>query len=75
MNAPDKIYISPLPNPSDGFAGIAWADAHGKMEEYIRKDALLEWANGKKKHYMDRQEYDCGWNDLLEELIDKLDTL
>lgn len=43
--------------------------------ECIRKDALLEWAEGKKKHYMDRQEYDCGWNDLLDELIDKINSL
>lgn len=43
MKAPDKIYIRPMLNPSDGYVGIAWAEAHGGMEEYVRKDALLEW--------------------------------
>ena len=47
MKAPDKIYISPMPNPADGYVGIAWADAHRDMVEYISKSALLEWAEDK----------------------------
>lgn len=51
MKAPDKIYIRPMLNPSDGYVGIAWAEAHGGIEEYVRKDALLEWAKELKHIY------------------------
>lgn len=46
---PDKIYISPMPNPADGYVGVAWADAHRDMVEYIRKDALLDWLKQSKQ--------------------------
>ena len=42
--APDKIYIQP--NARDGwFEGEKTSDI---FEEYIRKDALLEWAKSVK---------------------------
>jgi hypothetical protein len=51
MNAPDKIYLDP------GFTGdfdfASW-DTEKKLEsdvEYIRKDALLEWAKEKAEDY------------------------
>ena len=75
---PNKIYF-----PADGLPSyIDWNGSPIRTKQvedsdvcYILKDALLEWAEGKKKHYMDRQEYDCGWNDLLDELIDKINSL
>ena len=52
MKAPDKIYINPMSEPTDGgYVGIAWIDAHRKMNEYIRKDLLMEWLAERKKHY------------------------
>lgn len=45
---PDKIYIRPMPNPSDGYVGIAWDKTIPKCETYIRKDALLEWLEYEK---------------------------
>lgn len=44
---PDKIYIQP--NAHDGwFEGKKPSDI---FEEYIRKDALLEWINEYKNYY------------------------
>lgn len=47
---PDKIFINPIPKPSDGYVGIAWTEAHGdEYKVYIRKDALLRWAKEKQE--------------------------
>lgn len=74
MIAIDKIYIWPMLNSSDGYVGIAWAEAHGGMEEYIRKDALLEWLNEKLyEHNEDR--FDDGFNTALGQVIDKIESL
>lgn len=81
MEAPNKIWLSKFEeDPGDNEYGIfeQWSLEPincAENEEYIRKDALLEWLKGKKKYYMDRQEYDCGWNDLLEDIIDKLNSM
>lgn len=42
--APEKIYINPLPNHSDGYVGVAWDEPHKTMVEYIRADAFIEKA-------------------------------
>ena len=56
MKAPEKIYISPLPNPSDGYVGVAWNEPHKTMVEYIRKDAFIEkvctWLEENKDKYL-----------------------
>ena len=70
MEAPDKIYVS---RPIYNQCGLVISE--DKPVEYLRKDTLMKWLEGKKKHYMDRQEYDCGWNDLLDDIIDKLNSL
>jgi len=44
MKAPEKIYISPLHNHSDGYVGVAWDEPHKTMVEYIRTDAFIEKA-------------------------------
>ena len=77
MKAPDKIYVEVRHPFGNEFTEMLGFESRGNSDdvEYIRKDFLLELLEGKKKHYMDRQEYDCGWNDLLDELIDKLNSL
>lgn len=74
---PDKIYVEIRHPFGNEFTEMLGFESRGNSDdiEYIRKDLLLEWLEGKKKHYMDRQEYDCGWNDLLDELIDKINSL
>lgn len=42
--APEKIYISPLRNYSDGYVGVAWDEPHKTMVEYTRTDAFIEKA-------------------------------
>lgn len=71
MKAPDKIYIRPTLNPSDGYVGIAWAEAHGGMEEYVRKDALLEWA---KETYLN-ENASAIRKVCYKQLIDKLNSM
>ena len=66
----DKIFIYPMNEPSDGYVGIAWADAHGKMDEYIRKDLLLEWA--KKKQY---ESTTIVADNFWQEVIDKINEI
>lgn len=38
----EKIYINPMPNPSDGYVGVAWSEPHIDMKEYTRTDAFIE---------------------------------
>lgn len=51
MKAPDKIFIQPSPyyswTPERQFEGD---------EEYIRKEALLEWAKEQAKHFSARSD-------------------
>lgn len=79
MKAPDKIYIRPMLNPSDGYVGIAWAEAHGGMDEYIRKEALIEWANVHKTVIETNGEeddaYTRGQYSAILTLIDKLNEM
>jgi len=51
MKAPDKVYVcipSRVKSDSADYVGIAFSDrghlTTPQIEEYIRKDALLEWA-------------------------------
>lgn len=60
--APEKIYISPLPNHSDGYVGVAWDEPHKTMVEYIRTDAFVEKAANwlrchPSSHYDDLEEF------------------
>lgn len=79
MTAPDKIYVREYP---DGVARF-WEEKKKDdvvatiPHEYIRKDALLEWAN---EHYTSlditkRDMWDGGYNCAMKELIDKLNSL
>ena len=83
MKAPDKIYVSiptRLQSDSPKYVGIAWNDKGNlttpQIEEYIRKDALMEWA--KKQRIPTEQcklSMDIGWAAAFEELIDKLNSM
>ena len=78
MKAPDRIYIQP--NAHNGwFEGNKPND---NFVEYIRKDALLEWAKSQKARL--KQGYKREWkNDdtlnggrlMLDKLINKIESL
>lgn len=71
MKAPDKICVAP--HQIFDYDLDTQDVGHNEAEEYIRKDALLEWANGMKE----------GWGDVgqkgvilvLDELINRLNSL
>lgn len=73
MIAPDKLYVSHLiydtwqyttPDPDDE-----------TEVEYVRKDALLEWAGMRQECQNLHLEYDAGVYDCLQCLIDKLNLM
>ena len=86
---PDKIYIPLYPNlDTDGFhLGDDWMekpDSYSKCEhvEYIRKEALLEWARELNETYHKEYEiskYTCGehWGQMVafQKVIDKLNSM
>ena len=59
--APEKIYISPLPNHSDGYVGVAWDEPHKTMVEYVRKDAFIEKVENFLNKKDDRDSYTIGY--------------
>ena len=74
MEAPDKIYVREYP---DGIAHF-WEEKT-IPHEYIRKDALLEWANDVKQGLMVEVEKYGVPNEqrvfAFQEFIDKLNSL
>ena len=73
MKAPDKIYVSHLiydtwqyttPDPDDE-----------TEVEYIRKDALLEWLDGKLTVEGATEGFVGGYDSALKDVIDKLNSL
>ena len=82
MKAPDKIYVHVRtePRPSITFSEVKEKGATN--EEYIRKEALLEWAN-KLREAVEKAETDyalsafCStkMHDVLVEGLDKLNEL
>ena len=87
MKAPDEIYLQvcgtcPLEGVEcercnfDGLEEVTWSTdkVFDKDVEYIRKNALLEWLNGKVyEHNEDR--FDDGFNAAMGQIIDKLNSL
>ncbi len=84
MKAPDKIYIAETPNKLIEI----WSDEpiepkpYITEHEYIRKDALLEWAEKKKndvkkfgQRYNEANYYNSGCHDTIQELIDQINSL
>lgn len=69
MKAPDKCYITREKN------GVVYSlsfNDNGGLE-YIRKDALLKWANKKLQESADRLDFHA--NQAYAEVIDKLNSL
>lgn len=78
MKAPDKIYAGTI---TEGI-GITkhWQVCRDHLEnpvEYIRKDALLEWAKPRISGLCFRRDdsFRCGYEQAVKELIDKLNSL
>lgn len=78
MKAPDKIYVAEAMYAEVGFFGL-WTDKDHRDKsycEYIRKDALLDWARAKHMELDPPQnERDFGRIEAVEELIDKINSL
>ena len=89
MKAPDKIYLSV--EKGEDWAYAMWTQKNpeeqkfselDEHEEYIRKDALIEWAEKKKndvkkfgQRYNEANYYNSGCHDTIQELIDKINEL
>lgn len=72
---PDKIYTAIYPNDDDEgqHLGDWYSEPEYKAVEYIRKNALLEWAKGLQKKHK-------GYSDAeliitLDKLIEKIESL
>ena len=75
MNAPDKIYLNKhMIRP--GMLYPAQYPADTPEFEYIRKDALLEWAKENNK-MIDTEDgdYSLGYVSAMIDLIDKIESL
>lgn len=83
MKAPDKIYLNTpkvYANSSDSYECSTWATKeydNCENTEYIRKDALLEWAKAKKAELLNEELTDvaAGINMGMDMLIYKLEQL
>ena len=87
MKAPDKIYIPMTPDCDvavNDWSGVPLSQYDGKPVTenicYIRKDALLEWANKRLEEFRHIAEISNdvaadGEVDAFEELIDKLNSM
>ena len=70
---PDKIYLPWEHAESDVLPpGVTSKQVFGKDICYIRKDALLEWANGELMPGNSKE--GKGWNLAIQTLIDKLNN-
>ena len=69
MKVPDKIYIQRYSYGAllDGYSETPKKMAEGENIEYIRKDALLEWANGMSKAVATLEE-ELVYNELMEQI-------
>lgn len=84
MKAPDKIYLGIGPMSSDEpnkkYLYAEWYEEQKTLVEssaYIRKDALLEWAENKKKELLEMEITDvsAGMNGAFDLLINKLKSM
>ena len=69
MKAPDKVYIDDLAVVNDSVTKIS-LEQLPNFSEYIRKDALIEWAEDFKAK--------TGWYEIevaMDDLIDKLNSM
>lgn len=82
MKAPDKIYVTidrpaekVLYNPE--LVGVAWSKKDKSCEhiEYIRKDALMEWLEGKMTVEGATEGFVGGYDFALKDVINKLNSM
>lgn len=71
MEAPDKIYLG-IRELDTGYVYALSLDNNGE-QEYIRKDALLEWTNKELKDNVGQ--YHNDYDLALSSLIDKLNEM
>ena len=72
MKAPDKIY---LPEEPDVFFQVEY-DKDMYPVEYLRKDALLEWAREENKRIdTEDGDYSLGYVSAMIDLIEKINTM
>ena len=78
MNAPDKIYVKEFDGEiSQMWSGIkATKTTANAQHEYIRKDALREWAKEKNK-MIDPEDvdYSLGYVSAMIDLIEKINAM
>lgn len=74
MKAPDKIYVDIRHPFSNEFTEMLGFESRGNSDdiEYIRKDALLEWAENWDKYKL---RTDDGFLYAMELLINKINSL
>lgn len=76
MKAPDKVYIDDLAVINDCVTKISLKQLPN-FSEYIRKNALMEWAKELKERWeeppMSRHSPGCVY--MLEQLINKLNSM
>jgi hypothetical protein len=78
MNAPDKIYVSRNFSEDNSPHGLWYLNKseHDINVEYIRKDALLEWAKEKKEKVNDDEgDFSFGYVSAMIGLIDKIESM
>lgn len=80
MKAPDKIYINNY-NGNDTW-GNQWhtkpaIDPVTISHEYIRKNALLEWANSEmsREQGYTTEDAECAYRHALQDLVTKLNSM
>ena len=69
---PDKIYI---PNKPEVISAAYSSRTAGDDIEYIRKDALTEWAKTKLSHLQEDFDVYTGQRLILRELIEKINAI
>jgi len=78
---PDKIYVHVRTEPKPSITFSEVIEKNSTNEEYIRKDALLEWIEALKSQTMELREEGCGdvfygaQIAILEEIIHKIVSL
>ena len=78
MKAPDKIYVSRNFSEDNSPHGLWYLNKseHDINVEYLRKDALLEWAKEKKeKLNVDEGDFSFGYVSAMIGLIDKIESM
>ena len=76
MNAPDKIFIDKDCNFNEHDSFIAWSyEPPFASVEYIRKDALLEFAMEQEENIVSDSLISTGKRKMLERLINKLNSM